>query len=85
MPTEYTHRPWHQILCQRLSPDGVLVVEFRGKGDEVEIWKEYNRRNRKDWAQIVDTEVVHLGSYDSLEAVAIGIAAGKSTGQSRGT
>lgn len=72
--TEYTPRPWNQIPCARVSADGKLEIEFRNKGEEVKIWEEFNRRHRSDWALMVGTEVVHLGVFDSLEAVSNAIS-----------
>jgi hypothetical protein len=69
MPTEFTPRPWKQIPCSRISPEGRLEVEFRGSGEETKIWQEFNLRHRPDWALMVGTEVVHLGVYTSLEEV----------------
>lgn len=80
--TEYTPRPWHQVPCTRISPDGQLMVEFRAKGPEVQMWQEFHLRHNNHWALMIDTEVVHLGGFESLEAVSNAIANG---GVRRGT
>lgn len=85
MPTEYTPRPWNQIACARISPEGRLEVEFRANGLEVQFWQEFNLRHRPDWALMVGTEVIHLGKYNSLEEVSEAIAGWKPIRSSRGT
>lgn len=64
-----SRRPWHQLPCTRLYPNGSIIIDWRHP-DAVDIWVEVNRRHRGDCALIVNDEVVHLSeAFPTLEAV----------------
>lgn len=64
-------RPWQQIPCIRVAPDGTAVAEFRMPPDGVKLWQEFNERRRPDHALIIRGAVVSLGThYKSAEEVA---------------
>lgn len=58
------------IPCIRLTPTGVVTIEFRVEGREVEFWEEYNRRYRGDNALIVLDEIRSIGAFPDAQAVA---------------
>lgn len=62
-------RPWQQLPCIRLCPDGVLTVDFRFPA-EVEFWLEFNQRHRPDCALIVRDEIRSIGGFASSEEIA---------------
>lgn len=58
------------IPCIRLTPAGVITIEFRIEGREVKFWEEYNRRYRADNALLVSDEIRSIGGFADAETVA---------------
>jgi hypothetical protein len=67
----YTPRAWKQRACTRVNPLGTVTIDYRYPGTEVEVWIDFNRRNRPDNALLVNDELVELGThFTCLEEVA---------------
>lgn len=56
------------IRCLRMTPAGVVTIDFRLEGKEVDFWLEYNQRYRNDNILAVEAEIRHPGLFGSPEA-----------------
>lgn len=62
-------RPWQQLACTWVEPNGQAAVDFRHLGIEVQCWLEHQARHYPDRALIVEDEVKSLGKFDDVEHV----------------